>query len=193
MTVALILDFPGGTIEQYHEVVERMHLDGRMAPGGLFHAAGSYDGGLRVIDVWEDTAHFERFRDEQIIPHTQAVGLGAPQVRVLEVDEQRQGSGDAPALVQCVTLPGLSREEFHAADAEILPSGEAPEALTFHVNGPLDGGWCVIDAWTSKQARDEFLEARIRPVMEAASLSGPPRFEDLTVEASMVEGAAATA
>jgi hypothetical protein len=43
MAVALTLDFPGGTIEQYQHVVERMHLDGRMAPGGILHVAGSYE------------------------------------------------------------------------------------------------------------------------------------------------------
>ena len=146
-----------------------------------------------MIDLWADMAHVERFRDEQIIPHTRAVGIAAPRVRVLEVDEQKHGSGDAPAFVQCVILPGLTREAFHAADGQILPTGEIPHAITFHVNGPVDGGWCVIDGWTSKQARDEFLEAHVRPVMEDAPLSGPPRFEDMTVEASMTEAAPAAA
>src|SRR5581483_3699306 len=89
MAVAFILDFPGGTMAHYHQVVERMHLDGRMAPGGLIHVAGSYAGSLRVIDVWEDMEHFARFRDEEIVPHTQAVGLAAPQVRVVEIDEEK--------------------------------------------------------------------------------------------------------
>jgi quinol monooxygenase YgiN len=43
-----------------------------MAPGGVTHVAGIYEGGLRVIDLWEDMAHFARFRDEEIGPHTQA-------------------------------------------------------------------------------------------------------------------------
>jgi hypothetical protein len=192
MAVAFILDFPGGTMDQYKQVVERMHLDQRMAPGGLIHVAGSYAGGLRVIDVWEDMEHFARFRDEQIVPHTEAVGLAPPEVRVVEIDEEKRGSGEAPALVQCVIMPGLDRRAFHAADHEIRPNDEMPAAITFHVNGPYHGGWCVIDGWTTKAARDEFLETRIRPVFAKVPLSGEPTIEDLLVEATLRESAAVT-
>ncbi len=120
MTVALVLDFPGGTKQQYDEVVERMQLDGHMRPGGLVHVAGSYDGGRRVIDVWEDLSQFERFRDELIIPTTSAVGLAPPNVRVIEIDEDKGGSGEAPELVQCVILSGIDRDGFHAADDKIV-------------------------------------------------------------------------
>lgn len=185
MTVALVLDFPGGTIDQYNEVVARMHLDGRMAPGGVLHVAGGYKGGLRVIDVWEDLGRYARFRDEQIIPHTQALGLPAPQVRLLEVDQEKPGSGGVPVLVQCVIIPGLDRDAFRAADRQIRPGDEMPPELTFHLNGPYEGGWCVIDGWTSKKARDAFLESRIRPVFERVPLTGAPSIEDLAVEATL--------
>lgn len=192
MAVAFILDFPGGTMDQYDQVVERMHLDGRMAPGGVIHVAGSYAGGLRVIDIWDDMEHFARFRDEQIVPHTQAVGLPAPELRMIEIDEDKPGSGETPALVQCVIMPGLDRQAFHAADREIRPNDEMPAAITFHVNGPYEGGWCVIDGWTSKAARDEFMETRIRPVFENVPLTGEPTIEDLLVEATMQGSAAVT-
>jgi len=192
MAVAFVLDFPGGTMDQYNQVVERMHLDGRMAPGGVIHVAGSYGGGLRVIDIWEDMEHFARFSDDQIGPHTQAVGLPAPEVRMLEIDEDKPGSGGAPALVQCVIMPGLDRQAFDAADRKIRPNDEMPAAITFHVNGPYEGGWCVIDGWTSKAARDEFMETRIRPVFENIPRSGEPTIEDLLVEATMMESAAVT-
>lgn len=192
MAVALVLDFPGGTMDQYNQVVERMHLDGRMAPGGLLHVAGSYGGGLRVIDLWDDAEHFVRFRDEQIVPHTQALGLPAPEVRVLEIAEEKRGNGETPALVQCVIMPGLDRQAFHAADQTIRPNDEMPAAITFHVNGPYEDGWCVIDGWTSKAARDEFMETRIRPVFEQIPLRGAPAIEDLLVQATMQESAAVT-
>jgi hypothetical protein len=191
MTVAFIFDFPGGTMDQYDQVVERMHLDGRMAPGGLIHVAGSYEGGLRVIDVWEDMERFARFRDERIVPDTQAVGLAPPELRVVEIDEEKPGNGETPALVQCVFMPGLDRRAFDAADRQIRPNGEMPAAITFHFNGPCDGGWCVIDGWTSKAARDEFLDARILPAVANMPLTGEPTIEDLTVEATMQESATA--
>lgn len=194
MAVALVLDFAGGTMDHYTRVVEGMKLDGRMAPGGLFHAAGLYEGGLRVVDVWKEREPFMRFADEQIRPHTEAVGLGAPDIRVmLDVDEFKQGSGAEPAFLQVVTLPGLTRETFHAADESILPDGRMPAEATFHVNGAIDEGWMVIDAWTSKEARDRFGEERIQPALVDAPMSGPPIFEDLEVEATLLERASAKA
>jgi hypothetical protein len=194
MTVALVLDFPDGTRAKYDAVVERMQLGGRMAPGGVVHVAGSYGAGWRVIDVWEDLEHFTRFRDEQIVPHIQAIGMSPPTVRVVEVDEVMAGNGQPSALVQRVVLPGIDRTAFRAAHEEIVPGGEPPAGLTFHVNGPIEEGWCVIDGWTSKEARDEFLNARVRPVFATAPLAGAPTIEDLHVEATLTERpAAATA
>ena len=192
MAVAVVLDFPGGTMEQYHEVVRRMGLEGRMPAGGLFHAAGLYEDGLRVVDTWEDRETFLPFAESQIRPLTQAVGMAEPRVRMLDVDEVRPGSGDVPAFVQVVTLPGLDHASFHAADAQILPGGQPPAALTFHVNGPAEGGWFVIDGWTSKDARDRFLEERVRPAIGDAPLTGEPAFEDLDVLGSLREGERAT-
>ena len=148
--------------------------------------------GLRVIDVWEDMEHFARFREEQIVPHAQAVGLRRRTSAMVEIDEEKSGSGEAPALAQCVIMPGLDHQAFHAADREIRPNDEMPAAITFHLNGPYDGGWCVIDGWTSKAARDEFMEARIRPVFANVPLSGEPTIEDLLVEATLREAAVVT-
>jgi hypothetical protein len=192
MSVALVLDFPGGTKEQYDEVVDRMNLGGRMAPGGLIHVGGSYDGGWRIIDVWEDLEHFEHFRDTQIVPVTREVGLAPPNVRMFEVDQERHGSGETPEIVHCVILPGLDHDGFHAADDEIVPD-EMPAEITWHFNGPLDGGWCVIDGWSSKAARDHFVETLVKPAMAKAPLQGPPRIEDLMVEATMPASAIARA
>lgn len=185
MTVALVLDFPGGTMEQYDEIVARMHLDGEMAPGGVLHVAGSYADGLRVIDVWDDLDHYARFRDEQIVPHTQALGLPAPEVRMVEIDERKPGNGEVPAFVQCVIIPGIDRETFDEADRQIRPDDKMPPELTFHVNGPYGDGWCVIDGWTSKAARDAFMESRIRPVFAGTPMSDAPSIEDLVVEATL--------
>jgi hypothetical protein len=194
MAVALVLDFAGGTMDHYTRAVEGMKLDGRMAPGGLFHAAGLYEGGLRVVDVWQEREPFMRFAEEQIRPQTQAAGLPEPAMRVMfDVDEFKEGSGETPAFLQVVTLPGLDREKFRATDAKILPGGKAPSGVTFHVNGPVEGGWMVIDSWTSKDARDRFGEERIQPAMHDAGLTGPPVFEDLVVEATLLEPSAAPA
>lgn len=190
MAVALILDFPGGTMAQYYRVVEDMDLGGRMPDGGMFHATGPYEDGFRVVDVWEDLPTFERFRDASIIPISQRAGLPIPEVRMIEVAEQKRGSGARPEFVQVVRLPGLDAIGFRAADMQILSAyeGRPPEAITFHVNGPYEGGWCVVDAWSSKEVRDRFIEEQVGPAMADAGLTGPPEIEELMVEASLGAG-----
>jgi hypothetical protein len=54
MAVAVVLEFPGATLKQYDEVIERMGFEpgGSGAPGGLFHWVTATDDGIRGTDVW---------------------------------------------------------------------------------------------------------------------------------------------
>jgi hypothetical protein len=75
------MDFDGGTLEEYDEVMQRMGLDAEgaeMPAGGLFHWVTKTDAGIRVTDVWETQEQFDRFAAEQIGPITQAVGVPGP-------------------------------------------------------------------------------------------------------------------
>src|SRR3954451_6349469 len=97
MAVGFILDFPGGTAEQYDQVVARMELGGHMAPGGSFHAAGPSADGWRVVDVWDSDEAFQRFAEEKIGPITQEVGLPEPKITRIEehrIGDQRDQGGD---------------------------------------------------------------------------------------------------
>jgi hypothetical protein len=88
MAVAVELNFPGATLEQYDQVVERMGFTpgGSGGPGGLFHWVTKTDDGIRVVDVWQTKEQFESFAEEQIRPITQDVGFpGEPEIRTYEV------------------------------------------------------------------------------------------------------------
>jgi hypothetical protein len=80
MAVAIEMDFPGGTLDQYDEVIKRMGLDSGQStpPGALFHWVTKTDDGIRVVDVWESREIFDKFSEEQIGPMTQAVGMAPP-------------------------------------------------------------------------------------------------------------------
>jgi hypothetical protein len=88
MAVAVVLEFEGATPDQYDQVIERMGFapGGAGAPGSLFHWVTATDDGIRVTDVWESREQFEKFAEEQIGPHTAAVGIpNPPQVTFHEV------------------------------------------------------------------------------------------------------------
>lgn len=186
MAVAFILDFEGATQAQYDAVVEDMQLGGRPAPGGLYHGAGASATGWRVIDVWESDAPFEEFARTKIGPITQAHGMPQPTIERIEVAKIRRGSDpDAEAhFAQVVRVEGVSADEFRALDSAVLADGKLPDGAIFHVNGPMDGGWCVVDYWASREQRDRFIETRVGPSAAAAG-QAPPTIEDLELHATM--------
>jgi hypothetical protein len=86
MAVAIVMDFEGGTLDQYDQVVQGMGLSpgGPTPPGALFHWVTKTDDGVRVTDVWESREAFDRFAREEIGPKTQAVGLSEPNLTVYD-------------------------------------------------------------------------------------------------------------
>jgi heme-degrading monooxygenase HmoA len=80
MAHAFIMRFPDGTTDQYDQVIEKMDLGGKSAPGGLFHWSAQGDGELVVVDVWETPEQFQAFADEKIGPITAEVGVNPPQI-----------------------------------------------------------------------------------------------------------------
>jgi len=94
MAIGVVMEFPGGTLDQYDQVMELMELtDGATAPEGLlFHWVAATEDGIRVTDVWEERAQFDRFAEEQIGPFTQQVGVpGPPRMDVFGVHNTLAG------------------------------------------------------------------------------------------------------
>jgi hypothetical protein len=88
MAIAVQLDFTGGTLDQYDEVIKRMGFTphGKGGPGGLFHWVMKTASGIRVTDVWESKEAFDKFAQEKIGPITQEVGVpGPPETTFFEV------------------------------------------------------------------------------------------------------------
>lgn len=77
MAVAVVLELPNTTVEQYDRLVETVLGPGaKISPPELFHVAGPTDTGIRIITVWESEQAFQRFTQEKILPAAQQVGLG---------------------------------------------------------------------------------------------------------------------
>jgi hypothetical protein len=74
MAVAFIFEVPGAGREEYDQVMEKL---GQTVPGRIFHAAGPYEEGWMVIDVWETQEAFEGFLAERLIPVARQVGFFA--------------------------------------------------------------------------------------------------------------------
>lgn len=80
MAVAVVMEFDGGTLEQYDQVIDKMHLSaGGPGPrGAMFHWCAATDSGLRVTDVWQSREQFDAFANDQIGPFSAEVGIPGP-------------------------------------------------------------------------------------------------------------------
>lgn len=98
MAVAVVIECRGATLEQYDQALAKMGRTpgGHGAPGSLFHFVTATEDGIRVTDVWETRAEFEKFAQEQIGPITAEVGFPAPPEMTFH-DVHNYDSGIGPA------------------------------------------------------------------------------------------------
>ena len=88
MAIGVQMEFPGATLAQYDQVIQKMgfRLGGPGAPGGLFHWVTKTDAGIRVVDVWESREQYEKFSAERVRPLSAQVGITeSPKVTFFEV------------------------------------------------------------------------------------------------------------
>ena len=82
MKMAFLIEGTGVTPEQYDQIVEKLNLGGKAAPGGIFHIAGPMEGGMRVVDVWESREAFIEF-SKTLLPIIEKTGVNVPEPTIL--------------------------------------------------------------------------------------------------------------
>lgn len=82
MAICWLIDAPGVTQDRYERMVALALPDGRWPDGQLDHIAGPFEGGWRVVDVFESQASFDRFFEMQLGPALRAAEY--PQVQVTQ-------------------------------------------------------------------------------------------------------------
>lgn len=66
MATRINLSFANLNLDDYHSVNETLGLPDNWPDGLLAHGAGEVDGVLSVTDVWESSAHFDRFAEGRL-------------------------------------------------------------------------------------------------------------------------------
>ena len=86
MAIAMLMDWPGKTMDDYGAVMSALRLDENPPSGGIFHVAGDDEGTLRILDIWESEDAWNTFLGTRLVPAIQAAGLeGEPNVRTYPV------------------------------------------------------------------------------------------------------------
>src|SRR5436305_1980801 len=76
MALAVLLEFPGATQEQFTQVAEK--VGSNSPPGLLYHVEGPIEGGWRVDDVWESQEAVETFFQATLGQVLQEAGIATP-------------------------------------------------------------------------------------------------------------------
>ncbi len=90
MSVGIIQEFDGFGPENYRAVSQEMNFPADWPDGLVAHAAGTVEGGMRIVDIWESRDQFDRFSEETIQPAIQATAgeaaSQAPPPRITEFE-----------------------------------------------------------------------------------------------------------
>jgi quinol monooxygenase YgiN len=75
-------------MDQYDQINEKLNAAGNPPDGLIIHTAAEVGGRMRVVDVWESQAAFDKFVEERIRPVVAEVmgeGGGSPDIEITEL------------------------------------------------------------------------------------------------------------
>src|SRR5712691_9013763 len=92
----------------------------------------------------------------------------------LNANTERRQRSMAVAFLQ--ELPGTTQEQYD----QVLEAfrGKTAEGRIFHVAGPMEGGWRIVDVWESQEAVNKFFQEQLGPELQEVGLAAatPPQF-----------------
>ena len=176
MSVLMILELEGATTDDYDAVNDAMGIhEGALPQGLISHAVGPTDeGGLLIVDVWDNAADMERFVQERVGPAMQQVGI-EPQAppRVHPVHNHiTQGSGQQGNVLLLIESEGFSPDDYDALTGKMdahAGDGSGHPAVS-HIAAVTDDGMVFIDIWDSPESAGRFFEDEIGPAAADSNL-----------------------
>jgi hypothetical protein len=167
VSVLVIMDIEGGTVEQY-EHVDRL-LGGTTAdnaPAGLIsHTAGATDTGFFVADVWESPEALQDFYENTLGPHLQTAGVPETEPKILPVHNHLEGRGTEAGAIVIVELPNLTADDYDHITADLAAhsgDGSAHPGVS-HVAGVGPTGLVIVDVWGSEEEFGAYAQAELAP------------------------------
>jgi len=179
MAVLMMLEVPGGTVEQYERVNEILGVDGDSAAEGLlYHVAAASEDGLVIADVWRSEEDLERFF-EDADPAIKEAGMPDATPRIAPVHNHIPSRDAEPGVLAIIELENFTPDDYDKMTAQMDSHGSLDDhpAVAHIAAVTEDGGFLVVDVWESPEAFAAFAESQIAPAGEQVGL-GPvePRF-----------------
>jgi len=74
---------------------------------------------------------------------------------------------------------GGTQEQYDAVHAGVEGDENPPDGLIFHMGGPTDEGWGIIDVWESREHFDRFQAERLGPTIQSLGDRAPQSPPDI--------------
>lgn len=167
MSVLVIMDIEGGTVEQY-EHVDRL-LGGTTpenAPVGLIsHTAGATDTGFFVADVWETPEALRSFYENTLAAHLKTAGVPEVRPQIMPVHNHIEGRGTEAGTIVIAEIASLSADDYDriTADLEAYSGGGSRHPGVSHVAGIGPSGLYIVDVWGSEEEFGAYAQAELAP------------------------------
>jgi hypothetical protein len=193
MAVLMMLEVPGGTLEQYERANELMGITGDDdAPTGLVsHVAAVTEDGIVIADVWESEAALDSFFEDRAGAALAEAGMPKAQPRIAQVHNHiPQGAGTDAGVLVYLEIDELTPDQYDQMLGAMDAADENHPAVSHVAAVTEDGGFLVADVWESPEAFAEFAEKQIAPAGESVGM-GPVEPSFAKVHNTLKKGAPA--
>jgi heme-degrading monooxygenase HmoA len=168
MSLLMIMEAPGATLEQYDRTNEIMGIRGDDdSPDGLIqHVAGHDGNALVIIDVWESEEAVGRFFEERLGAALREAGIEpeGSQPKRLPVHNMLQGKGTEANFVLIMAMDDLPPEGYDDLTSKMpahVADGSDHESVSHTAARAESGGVLVVDIWDSPESFGKFAQEQI--------------------------------
>lgn len=78
------------------------------------------------------------------------------------------------AIGAVFSIPGVTQAQYDQVFKQVAPNDRPPAGMLFHVAGPTETGWCVIELWESQEAAQRFFDQTLKQALEQAGIPTDP-------------------
>jgi quinol monooxygenase YgiN len=79
------------------------------------------------------------------------------------------------AIAVIFEASGVTQAQYEQVRDEVAPGNRRPPGMQYHVAGPTDNGWYVVEVWESQEALDRFIQDKLGQALPKAGITVHPR------------------
>ena len=78
------------------------------------------------------------------------------------------------AICLIFDAPGVTQAQYDQVRNDVA-GDRPPDGALYHVAGPSENGWYVVEVWESQEALDRFFRDKLQQALQKAGITHQPR------------------